>query len=547
MKSLFVLALGCVLTTPVDAADTRIVGFNKSGVVTVQNVFSNGVLTVEKAASPLGPWLSEKSTYALSTTAPVQISPPDSTSFYRALTVDLSGTTNSWILTSSEILDLSSLAARFLQGADNVSEELGFNFSSDTWNLLNSYGGGPDPELAAALTGEFNAIIQGGPWFDPGLFAGVHLSPSTQELVSRSPTGAELERLNRQLLEDAYPSELFQKRTVGFLNLASCYGLLTTVAGSGNILCSACNSWLPEYEGLPATQAALSSPHIAMADKAGNIYIADKRAHAIRKVTLDGTIHTVAGTGVSGLGTSEPSDATTVALFNPNGIFVFGDGLFYILDRDNGLIRRVDTNGIMTTIVNHGGPIAGGRGIWVSPDESWLVYSAESELKHWDKTNGLTTLASGFSQLGNVAMDPKGRLVVTDAGANLVTRLEPDGTKTIIAGNGFSSGGGDGFLAIDTAVAQVRGIWFLPTGAYFLTTDGGSQVWYVDLDAHIHMFMNGDAGGSYSGDGAWFYNDPQAHKVSQVKEITADADGNLLVTESDRGYIRKVNFSRLQP
>ena len=140
-----------------------------------------------------------------------------------------------------------------------------------------------------------------------------------------------------------------------------------------------------------------------------------------------------------------------------------------------------------------------------------------------------------------------GRLVVTDAGFNQVTRLETNGTKTVIAGNGAFSGGGDGRLALDTGLWQVRGIWFLPTGAYFLTTDGGSQVWYVDLDAHIHLFMDGDAGGAHSGDGGWFYDNPHDHKVSFVKEITIDYDGNLLITESDRGYVRKVNFSRLNP
>ena len=144
-------------------------------------------------------------------------------------------------------------------------------------------------------------------------------------------------------------------------------------------------------------------------------------------------------------------------------------------------------------------------------------------------------------------MDPGGHLVVTDAGANQVTRLEGDGSRTVIAGSGAFGGGGDGRLALDTGLWQVRGIWFLPTGAYFLTTDGGSEVWYVDRDAHIHLFVDGDASGSYSGDGDWFYSDPRDHKVSQVKEITVDYAGNLLITESDRGYIRKVNFSRLTP
>jgi hypothetical protein len=212
----------------------------------------------------------------------------------------------------------------------------------------------------------------------------------------------------------------------GFTNLVQSYGTLTTVVGSGATQCTSCNNWQPSFEGGWATNAVLSSPHIAMADRAGNIYIADKRAHAIRKVKLDGTIVTVAGINISGSGPTNPAPATSVALNNPNGLWVRGDGLFYILDRDNGFIRRVDTNGIMTLLVNHGGPIPGGRGLWVSEDESRLFYSAGTQLMSWDRTNGLAVSASGFIDLGNIAMDPNGVLVVTDAGLDRVFRIEND-------------------------------------------------------------------------------------------------------------------------
>src|SRR5262249_37291938 len=146
----------------------------------------------------------------------------------------------------------------------------------------------------------------------------------------------------------------------------------------------------------------------------------DKEAHAIRKVTLDGNIHTVAGNNVQGFGDTNPVPATSVSLANPNGLWVFPDGKFYILDRDNGLIRKVDTNGIMTLAVDNGSPILEGRGLWVSPDESILYYSAGTQVMQWDTTNGLSIFANGFSQLGNLAVDLLGRLYVTDRGASLV-------------------------------------------------------------------------------------------------------------------------------
>src|SRR3954468_12916486 len=64
---------------------------------------------------------------------------------------------------------------------------------------------------------------------------------------------------------------------VGFTNLTRAYGILTTIAGAGGP--QDINNWRPEFEGAPATQVLLSGPHIAMADRAGFIYIADKDAH----------------------------------------------------------------------------------------------------------------------------------------------------------------------------------------------------------------------------------------------------------------------------
>ncbi len=332
---------------------------------------------------------------------------------------------------------------------------------------------------------------------------------------------------------------------VGFTNLTESYDLLTTLAGSGGTICTPCNNWKPEFEGGPAVNAELSHPHIAMADRAGNVYIADKEAHAIRKVTPDGRIFTVAGINRAGSGETNPAPALSVPLNNPNGLWVRDDGTYYILDRDNGFIRKVDTNGIMSVLVDNGGPILEGRGLWVSADESLVYFAAGYQVKSWDSTNGLSIYASGFSQLGNLAVDPNGLLVVTDRTGNRAYRIESDGTRTVIAGTGGFAGGGDGALAVETGLNQVRGIWFMPNGAYFLATDNGSQVWYVDTDGYIHLFLNGGSTFTvHAGDGSWFYDDPSTPKVSKVRQVTMDFDGNLLITENDAGYVRKVQFLR---
>src|SRR5687768_10188448 len=76
------------------------------------------------------------------------------------------------------------------------------------------------------------------------------------------------------------------------------YGNLLHVAGTATG--RQANFWQPGFEGGSALAAELSNPHMAVADAAGNIYIADKESHSILKVTPGGTIHTAAGTHVAG-------------------------------------------------------------------------------------------------------------------------------------------------------------------------------------------------------------------------------------------------------
>jgi hypothetical protein len=116
----------------------------------------------------------------------------------------------------------------------------------------------------------------------------------------------------------------------------------------------------------------------------------------------------------------------------------------------------------------------------------------------------------------------------------------------VIAGNGLTFGGGDGQLATQTALEEVRGVWCLPNGGLFVATHRSSRVWYIDTDGYIHLFLNGNRNGAHTGDGTWFYN-PNEARVSECRAVTMDYDGNLIITENDIGYIRKVEFLPFQP
>jgi len=91
----------------------------------------------------------------------------------------------------------------------------------------------------------------------------------------------------------------------------------------------------------------------------------------------------------------------------------------------------------------------------------------------------------------------------------------------------------------------VRGVWFLPTGGYLLGTHEGSQIWYVDARDIIHLFVDGQAGNIHSGDGEYFHS--PGFKIGEVRSVTLDSQGNILITENDFGYVRRIDFQRLLP
>jgi len=328
----------------------------------------------------------------------------------------------------------------------------------------------------------------------------------------------------------------------GIENLYLSYSTLSTIAGAGGVTTKGFNKWLPQYEGGPATAAQLSRPHMAMSDSAGNIYVADKDAHAIRRIDTDGIIYTAAGINTPGNGPDGPTTAKEVALSSPNGLWVTPQGIVFILDLDNGKIRRLTEEGVLSTFITVPGGIAVGRGLWVSDDERVAYIAAGTVVKKWTVTDGISDFASGFVSLGNLVIDPTGRLVVTDRGAHRVYRFTEDGDREVIAGNGLTTGGGDGELAVETGLDGVRAVWFLPTGAFLVGTHSGSQVWHVDTYGVINLFVQGSSShDSHAGDGSHFFK-PNVPCISEVRAVTLDHEGNVLITEHDAGYIRRIRF-----
>ena len=330
---------------------------------------------------------------------------------------------------------------------------------------------------------------------------------------------------------------------------------------------TAINFWTPETEGAVASSVGLSNPHNAGADAYGNVYIADKASHSILKITTNGLLHTFAGTHVAGFNGDGPGVATQLQLYNPNGLFVFPNGVVYLLDPGNHRIRRVDTNGVMTTVVNDPEPnwYPSGRALWVSPDEQLIYYTQEfapippsiladgAVVKKWTLGDGIEVVCSksvGFRNPANIAVNPvDGKLYVTDRAEDDATKIAPglfriDGPdqRTRMTGNITQPLAADGQAALNSYIDGPRGITFRADGSYFLCGHKDGNVWFVDTAGVLHRYLRG-----LGRRDNYFLPDGQHPPLidqdyfAQPRAVTLAPNGNLLVVCNDSGYLFRVN------
>lgn len=181
-------------------------------------------------------------------------------------------------------------------------------------------------------------------------------------------------------------------------------------------------------DGRAALGANLQSPFGLLAAPDGSVYIGDSFNDRVRRVTTDGIIHTIAGTGTAETQTlGDGLQATQAQLRFPRAMDFGPDGSIYIADSNHYIIRRIAPNGIISTVAGNRNPTYSGDG-------------------------GSATQAS-FSFPIAVGADGSGNLYVADEFANRIRRVGTDGNIQTIAGTGTSGSTGDNGPA---AQAQIR-------------------------------------------------------------------------------------------
>ena len=297
-------------------------------------------------------------------------------------------------------------------------------------------------------------------------------------------------------------------------------GTISTLAGTGEAGSSGDDG--------PGSQATLFGPGPLAMDPKGDLYVitGDSR---VRKIGVDGTIHLVAGTGTgTGLNRAQGDGgpAVNATLNEPGGVAFDGRGNIYIADTSNARLRKIDTSGVITTIVGPG--------------------------------------QQGADYYNGVAVDPQGNIflawthaalfpaVATNAIAGMVLRVNPDGSLSRVVGNGQPCTGGpagtqfafDGAPATEAQLCEVRSIMIDKNGVMYLPY--GSQILRVTTDGIIHSAA-GSALATAIGDGGPAL-DASLNGGGQGAPGTPtfDANGNMVIPETGFDRIREVTATPYQ-
>jgi hypothetical protein len=264
----------------------------------------------------------------------------------------------------------------------------------------------------------------------------------------------------------------------------------------------------------PGAAARFGSISGAATDLAGNVYVADTYNDTIRKITPDGVVSTLAGTGAM-FGSADGTGAAA-RFAVPQGVASDSAGNVYVVDRGNGTIRKVTPSGVVTTLAGTPGFVG--------------------------STDGLGAAASFGIPVG-VAADREGNLYVADSGLHpcldtcpygqVIRKITPAGMVSTFAGTAGMIGSADG-----TGAAARFGFPF------DVATDGAGNVYVADTYNHtirkitpatVVTTLAGAAGMSGSTDGAG-----AAARFNYPQGVAADSAGNVYVADTNNDIIRKI-------
>jgi uncharacterized protein (TIGR03437 family) len=312
--------------------------------------------------------------------------------------------------------------------------------------------------------------------------------------------------------------------------------------------------------------AQLNSPSGMALDKSGNIYVADSGNQRIREILTNGTINTVAGNGTAGYA-GDGAAATSASLFRPSAVAVDGSGNLYIADAGNNVIRKITGSNISTIAGVYAlGPGYNGDGatainsqlnnpLGVAVDTAGNIYIADFGNNRIRKigTDGKISTFAGTGIAGvlgdsgaatratlngprAVAVDAAGNLYIADSNNQRVRVVTAsNGVITTVAGTGTAGFLGDLGPANKAQLNQPRGVGADNAGNVYIADYSNSRIRKVSLNGAIATIA-GNGRIAYSGDGG------PATSASLQFPLAAltDTSGKVYIADTQNNVVRQL-------
>ncbi|OLZ64762.1 hypothetical protein AV521_34400 [Streptomyces sp. IMTB 2501] len=282
-------------------------------------------------------------------------------------------------------------------------------------------------------------------------------------------------------------------------------GKISTVAGTGTPGSSG--------DGSLATAAQLRDPREVAVDSAGAVYIADTGNHRIRKITADGKISTVAGTGTPG-SSGDGVSATAAQLNSPFGLVVDSTGTLYFSEYNNHRVRKITADGKISTVA--------GTGTRGSSGDGGPAVSAQLNCPR------------------EVAVDSRGVLYISDYNNHRIRKITADGKISTVAGTNAPGSSGDGSLATAAQLNGPSGVAVDSTGVLYISDYNNHRIRKITADGKISTVAGTNAPGS-SGDGG-----PAASaQLNGPVGLAVDCVDTLYIAEWVNNRVRKVASAKM--
>ena len=335
-------------------------------------------------------------------------------------------------------------------------------------------------------------------------------------------------------------------------------GIITTIAGNGTAGFSGDKG--------PALKASFNFPAGLCLDQAGNLYVADRNNHRVRRIDTSGIVTTVAGAGVPDMG-GDGGPAIDAHLNYPSDLVCDGKGNLYISDRSNNRIRKVDVKGTITTVAGMGPPEFGGDfgpatdallkyPFGIDLDRKGNLYIADrgnNRIRKVDTQGIITTVAGDSAHFfsgdygpatraslaypTDVVVDDKGNLYIADRNNNRIRKVDSLGIMTTVMGIGKYEYNGDNEIASETTLHLPFALALSPDGKLIIVDRNHFRVRTMDLKSHAIATLAGN------GD-SWFRGDGGTGKGATLEfpsGIGIDSKGNVIFSDKMHNRLRFIN------